>query len=84
MFDEDLPSNEGVVMEITGTYPSKGYMLYIPHQGLHVLHTPPRATCYTYPTKGYMLYIPHQGLHIIHTVYSRIQSALFFADFLNE
>jgi hypothetical protein len=27
--DEDLPSNEAVVMEITGTHPTKGYTLYI-------------------------------------------------------
>jgi hypothetical protein len=26
---EDLPSNETVVKEITGTYPTKGYTLYI-------------------------------------------------------
>jgi hypothetical protein len=27
--DEDLPSNEAVVMEITGTYPTNSYTLYI-------------------------------------------------------
>ena len=27
--DEDLPSNEAVVMEITRTYPTKGYTLYV-------------------------------------------------------
>ena len=27
--DEDLPSNAGLVMEITGTYPNKGYTLQI-------------------------------------------------------
>jgi hypothetical protein len=29
VWDEDLPSNEAVVMEITWTYPTKGYTLYI-------------------------------------------------------
>jgi hypothetical protein len=27
--DEDLPSSEAVMTEITGTYPTKGYILYI-------------------------------------------------------